>query len=120
MATNAENGLEILNKLVGTEEPAGEWFEIKHEIDLTDEMGDEGWQKVYIDGDLWFEKIWNCGVGACGPERALGSLDLFANEQPDVYYDDISLVAGQGGGEPKGCLYKLKKKVKAKGGCKVD
>lgn len=31
MATNAENGLEILNKLVGTEEPAGEWFEIKQE-----------------------------------------------------------------------------------------
>ena len=97
--------------------PIDEWFEIKHEIDLTDEMGEDGGQKCYINGELFYEEEWNCAVGDCG-DRAIGSLDLYAAQQPDVFYDDISLTSG-GEGEETGCLYKLKKKPKARGGCKT-
>ena len=84
------------------------WVPIRIEVDL-----DEDTQETYYNDVLLSDGVYAIRGGAV----EINNLDLFSNG-PQEYFDDIVL-AMSGGGEPMGCLYKLKKKVKAKGGCQT-
>jgi hypothetical protein len=65
---------------------AGEWVEIRLEIDLDADI-----QTVYYGGELLYTYSWSNGVSG-GGQTAIEAVDLFGNGARTVYYDDMSLM----------------------------
>ena len=65
---------------------AGEWAEIRLEIDLDADI-----QTVYYGGELLYTYSWSQGVSG-GGQAVIEAVDLFGNGARTVYYDDMSLM----------------------------
>lgn len=70
--------------------PKATWFEIKHDIDITNDL-----VKLYLDGTLIHEWPLTNTSSATGGMKKLGGIDFFAGaaqssgESPKYYFDDV-------------------------------
>lgn len=87
---NSAIGLMVDNGVSGATMPyiTDQWVEVCVQIDL-----DQDTQQYYYNRTLFYSGTWSNHVSG-GGVVAIGAVDLFANAATSVFYDDMSLEAG--------------------------